>query len=107
MKSGHARVRSGLRSGGVVGIFDLCRARPAPEVYSFQNQVHIAERGAAVRASSICSARGCGGAISIMGKARDPSSRALLRRSVHMAGGKMLIGGRKAGYMLGGGANDG
>ena len=74
---------------------------------SFQNQVRIAERGAAVRASSICSARGFGGAIGNKSKARNPSSQALLRRIVDKAGGRRLIGGRVAGYMLGGGVYDG
>ena len=74
---------------------------------SFQNQVQIAERGAVVRASRISSARGCGGAIGIMGTARNPSSSALLRRSVDKAGGRRLIGGRVERCKLGGGAIDG
>ena len=74
---------------------------------SFQNQVQIAERGAVVRASRISSARGCGGAIGIMGTARNPSSQALLRRSVDKAGGRRLIGGRVERCKLGGGAIDG
>ena len=93
-------MRSSSRSGGLVGSFVLCSARSAPEEHSFQNQVRIAERGAAVKAGSICSARGCGGAICIMGKARNPSSHALRRGSVDKAGGSRPIGGRVQGCML-------
>ena len=96
-----------MRSGGLIGSFVLCSASPAPEEHSFQNQVRIAEPGAAVKADSICSARRCGGAIGIMGTARNPSSQALLRRSVDKAGGRRLIGGRVERCKLGGGANDG
>ena len=90
-------MRSGLRSGGLIGSFVLCSASPAPEEHSFQNQVRIAEPGAAVKADSICSARRCGGAIGIMGKARNPLSHAFWRGSVDKAGGRRLIGGRVQG----------
>ena len=108
MKGGHRERAERLALGRIlIEFFVLCSARPAPEEHSFQNQVRIAERGAAVKAGSICSARGCGDAISIMGKARNPSSQTLLRRSVDKEGGKRLIGGRVQGCMLGSGANGG